>query len=244
MNSIGTSSNEAGQPSLKQPALKGWARRTGLLPWLLPLLAVAIVAAGVGWAGLSAPVQAQGTMDYDQDNDSLIEVSNLAQLDAIRWDLDGKGSASSSLYQEAFPDAAEDMGCPDGSCSGYELTTNLDFDTDGDGAVDADDELWYDGAGWVPIGRVLQYNIPGVPLSEEYEGKFEGNGHSITNLYINRGDRGYVGLFGVVGSNGSISNLGLPSVNVAGGSQVGSLAGGNAGTITKSLSTIFSGLTP
>ena len=73
MNSMGTSSTEAGQRSLKQPARKGWARRTGLFLWLLPLLAVAIVAAGVGWADFPAPVQAQAaTADYDADADGLI----------------------------------------------------------------------------------------------------------------------------------------------------------------------------
>ena len=29
--------------------------------------------------------------DYDRDDDGLIEVANLAQLNAIRWDLDGDG---------------------------------------------------------------------------------------------------------------------------------------------------------
>ena len=34
---------------------------------------------------------ANATVDYDADNDGLIEVSNLAQLNAVRWDLDGNG---------------------------------------------------------------------------------------------------------------------------------------------------------
>ena len=29
--------------------------------------------------------------DYDDDNDNLIEVRNLAELDAIHYDLDGQG---------------------------------------------------------------------------------------------------------------------------------------------------------
>ncbi len=32
-----------------------------------------------------------GDRDYDVDNDRLIEVANLAQLDAMRYDLDGDG---------------------------------------------------------------------------------------------------------------------------------------------------------
>ena len=96
MNSMGTSSTAAGQRSLKQPARKGRARRTGLLPWLLPLLAVAVLVAGVGWAGFPAPAQALIPMDYDRDDDGLIEVSNLAQLNAIRRDLDGNGAADAT----------------------------------------------------------------------------------------------------------------------------------------------------
>ena len=113
MNSMGTSSTEAGQPLLKQPARKGWMWRTGLLPWLLPLLAVAIVAAGVGWADFPAPVQAQAaTADYDADDDGLIEVSALLQLQAIGKDLDGDEvkDVEDADYSSAFPNPATDMG--------------------------------------------------------------------------------------------------------------------------------------
>ena len=116
MNSMGTSSTEAGQPSLKQPARKGWMWRTGLLPWLLPLLAVAVLVAVGAWVGLSAPVQAQETVDYDADDDGLIEVSSLAQLNAIRWDLDGDGSTTDTGYAAAFPNAVTGMGCPSAGC--------------------------------------------------------------------------------------------------------------------------------
>ena len=34
-----------------------------------------------------------GTGDYDEDNDGLIEITTLAQLNAVRWDLDGDGVA-------------------------------------------------------------------------------------------------------------------------------------------------------
>ena len=128
----------------------------GLLPWLLPLLAVAIVAAGA-WVGLSAPAQALIPVDYDRDDEGLIEVSNLAQLNAIRWDLHGDGAADAAdddvPYASAFPYAGSDMGCPSAGCTGYELNADLDFDTNGDGEADPDDDYWNDGVGWVPIGN-------------------------------------------------------------------------------------------
>ena len=77
--------------------------------------------------------------DYDADEDGLIEIDSLAQLNAIRWDLNG----DSTNYTNAFPSAATGMGCPDGSdagddpddCTGYELQNDLDFDTDDDGST-------------------------------------------------------------------------------------------------------------
>ena len=54
--------------------------------------------------------------DYDADDDQLIEIDSLAKLNAVRWDLDGDGTASSgnaTTYAAAFPGAAAGMGCPD-----------------------------------------------------------------------------------------------------------------------------------
>ena len=93
-----------------------------------------------------------GTADYDTDNDGLIEISNLEQLDSMRHDLDGDCVAANSDYASAFPNALTGMGCPSSGCSGYELTTNLDFDTNGNDMPDAGDRYWNDGAGWVPLG--------------------------------------------------------------------------------------------
>ena len=102
---------------------------------------------------LLAAQPAAATVSYDTDGDGLIEISSLAQLNAIRWDLDGDGAevngadvnGADVAYAAAFPDAAAGMGCPtnsddsdDSDCTGYELTADLDFDTDGDGDVDAD----------------------------------------------------------------------------------------------------------
>ena len=69
-------------------------------------------------------------------------MSNPTQLNAIRWDLDGDGSPSSNAtgYNAAFPNAVAGMGCPDSGCSGYELISDLDFDTNGNGRADAGDD--------------------------------------------------------------------------------------------------------
>ena len=174
--------------------------------------------------------------DYDADDDGLIEVANLPQLNAIRYDMSGRGSPSNAelvSYFGAFPNAVAGMGCPAEGCNGYELTADLDFDTNRNGIADAGDTYWNDGTGWLPI--------------DEYNGRFDGGGRTVANLYINRkfeyeSDRrrdGYgVGLFGS-GFSGQISGVALTSVDVTGGSdeisvQVGGLYGYGYGSVSDS----------
>ena len=164
--------------------------------------------------------------DYDADNDGLIEVSNLAQLDAMRHDLDGDGSATHSDYAAAYTNALAGMGCPAAGCTGYELTANLDFDTNGSGHADAGDAYWNGNWGWTPIGDPDE--------AFRWNATFDGNGHTISNLYISWGDTDHVGLFRATGSASVIRNVGLNAVNVTGNSHVGSLAGHNSGAIIAS----------
>ena len=97
---------------------------------------------------------AQSPIDYDADDDGLIEIEWLEQLDAIRWDLDGDGFAddggNAERYFAAFPNAAEYMGCPD-HCHGYELARDLDFKSAGSYASGVVNGKWTSGDGWLPI---------------------------------------------------------------------------------------------
>ena len=177
---------------------------------------------------------AQSTTDYDLDGDGLIEVSTLAQLDAVRHDPDGDGDPAgdaSAAYGAAFPnrDASDGgrMGCPDGSCSGYELAADLDFDENGDGRItSADSSYWNGGAGWDPIGE---------DTFDPFDTAFAGNGHTISHLFVNRPNADGVGLFGTTGDLGSrISGLGLLSADVTGRELTGGLTGDGGGPITAS----------
>ena len=72
-----------------------------------------------------------------------------------------------------------------------------------------------------------------MPIGE-FNGIFDGVGHTISNLYINDTSSGYIGLFGIV-NRGSISNLSLIEVDISGHHSVGGLAGWNyQATITNS----------
>ena len=153
--------------------------------------------------------------DYDADDDGLIEIRSLAQLNAIRLDLDGDGDTPLPEYSAVFPGAMAGMGCT-GDCTGYELAADLNFDTTGNGRADAGDADWNEGEGWAPIGT------PAFPFTAT----FDGNGRTIANLYIDRGDTQFIGLFGVVSSNGGlIKNVSLVDVDLTGGNNLGALVG-------------------
>ncbi len=77
---------------------------------------------------------------------------------------------------------------------------------------------WNAGAGFAPLGT----------SSAGFTGQFDGLGQTISNLTINRGLTGDVGLFGDV-NGGSISNVGLVNVSVTGFTNVGGRAGVNSG---------------
>jgi len=74
------------------------------------------------------------------------------------------------------------------------------------------------GAGFNPVGAF------GAP----FFGRFNGDGHSISRLFINR-PISHVGLFGFV-SNATIQNVDLVDVNITGSLAVGALAGSVDGT--------------
>ena len=169
--------------------------------------------------------------NYDSDGDGLIEISSLAQLDAVHHDLNGNGipdrSDDSAAYKAAFPSALDRMGCSFEGCLGYELELDLDFDTNGSGDADAGDTYWNDGEGWEPIGLPEFDFFP--TLIGAFRTTFEGNGHSISNLFVNRGS--YSGLFAGVALEGVVGNLSLIDVDVTGTEAVGGLIGDNRGLV-------------
>ena len=173
---------------------------------------------------------------YDRDSDGLIEVSSLEQLNAIRYDLDGDGipeDADRDDYAAAYPLYGEEAVCG-ADCIGYELTRPLDFngaDSYGSGEVRKE---WTTGAGWQPIGGKDDYG-------GRFNAHFDGNGHAVANLHINRTslsqDPPAVGLFGYAGYSAVIRDTGLVNASVAGLENVGGLTGRNRGEIRDSYAT-------
>lgn len=79
---------------------------------------------------------------------------------------------------------------------------------------------WNSGAGWKPVGANGTGN--------EFTGSFDGLGHTIDGLYINRPTEYYVGFFGKIDSSSSVvQNVHLTNVDIK-GNYVGALIGGIA----------------
>lgn len=74
---------------------------------------------------------------------------------------------------------------------------------------------WFSGAGWSPIGSSLI----------NFLGSYDGQNHTIDGLFINRNTADNQGLFGVVGYQASVLNIGVTNVNISGKDFVGALAG-------------------
>ncbi len=197
----------------------------------------------------------------DQDNDGLIDINNLEQLFNIRYSLDGS----------AYKTSKEDVGllCGlDGTmpCRGYELTRSLDFASPDSYADNVVNSEWVpnssnpdiaSNSGWLPIGLSPDIEeINGVndwlpPFG--FRSIFDGNGHTISNLYVRRG--GISALFSMLDYAAVVRNLGIIDGRVYGGDaqsypmsvnsgytvyfshHVGSLAAINKGTIVASYAT-------
>ncbi|MFY9084081.1 beta strand repeat-containing protein [Aliarcobacter cryaerophilus] len=104
----------------------------------------------------------------------------------------------------------------------YELGSNIDA-----GVTKTDTTNWGT-IGFNPLGD----------YSNSFDGTFDGLGFTISNLYINRTNQNYVGLFGYT-NNAIIRNIGLVNVDFngrhPGSSYVGGLVGANnSGTIINS----------
>lgn len=67
---------------------------------------------------------------------------------------------------------------------------------------------------------------------KKYTGTFDGNGHVIRGLYIERESEEYVGLFGALGEYGTVENVGLEDFYIKGDRIVGGVVARNYGTVS------------
>jgi hypothetical protein len=107
--------------------------------------------------------------------------------------------------------------------SSYTLANDLNLTAD----LANSSSMWKTGDGFSPIGSA----------TTPFTGSFDGQGHTITGLTINRSSTDDVGLFGIVGTGGVVQNVRLVNAIVSGQNNVGGLAGFNKGTVSNSYAT-------
>jgi hypothetical protein len=115
----------------------------------------------------------------------------------------GGSGTSEDPYQIAFCQQLQNM--RDHLSSHFVLNNDIDC---------SDTVNWNSGAGFEPVGG---------NGASDFRGNFDGQNHTISNLYINRSTTGqdYVGLFGEIGY-GHVLNVTLANVNINGTSDNGS----------------------
>ncbi len=100
----------------------------------------------------------------------------------------------------------------------YTLAKNIDLGPEL-AAVNGKYPGMWGAAGFAPIGNG----------ATRFTGTFDGLGHTVTGLYINRPATNEIGLFGYT-NNSTIQNVGLVNVNITGQNNVGGLVGFNYGS--------------
>ena len=88
-----------------------------------------------------------------------------------------------------------------------------------DNDIDAEETFeWNNGTGFEPIGVT-------------FRGTFDGDGYTVTDLYIDRPDESEVGLFASTSGDAVVENVALEQTRVTGGEAVGGLVGRNEGEV-------------
>ncbi|HKL23745.1 MAG TPA: GLUG motif-containing protein, partial [Candidatus Nanoarchaeia archaeon] len=108
--------------------------------------------------------------------------------------------------------------------SSYVLLNDLNSSTDGYGVYASKDANA--GKGWIPLGND----------SNKFNGTFNGQNHTIADLFINRPNTDYVGLFGYASENTNFSNINVKDFNITGYQNVGGLIGRGEGDVYNSFS--------
>ncbi len=125
----------------------------------------------------------------------------------------GDGTTAEKAYEISTPAQLAKLaelvneGNTDYNNKHYKLMNDLDLSIYG--------KNYDSGKGWIPIGN--QVVMP-------FQGSFDGDGHIIRGLYINRPTANLQGLFGYT-SGGTLKNLGVVNANITAASAVGGVVG-------------------
>jgi hypothetical protein len=88
--------------------------------------------------------------------------------------------------------------------------------------IDASDtQYWNNGSGFKPVAT----------YSNRFEGSLDGDGKTISNLYVNNESKILQGLFNTISPGGKVHDFNMIDVDITGYGYTGALAGVNTGTV-------------
>ena len=152
-----------------------------------------------------------GAADFYFNNGAKIFLNGIGSFDTQ------KGSAGSGKNYGIVRSLGTESGSARDTLQGVNTSFNFVLGADIDASAT---KGWANGAGFNPLRSLL--------------GTFEGLGHEVSNLFINRPQTDITGLFTSNSSNGVIRNLALTKADITGGNLTGGIAGQNSGSIVRS----------
>lgn len=175
--------------------------------WALKSDVTACATHGETCNGYQPANKTTGTYEVDGNNDTQDEVYEISNAGQLYWFAD-KANNDSANYGNANAVLTANI------TVNSDLLKSLTFDN---GEVTNGNRF----RSWTPIGN----------NSNNYTGTFDGNNKTISGLYFNEIRTDDIGLFGYVGSGGSISNVTVIDSYFNGRNDVGGVCGKNQGTI-------------
>lgn len=158
-------------------------------------------------------------IDDDGTKDTVYEIGNAGQLywfaDKVNNDNATYGSANAVLTADIVVNE--------------NLLDSLNYDADGN-VTNGERFIGWTRIGWSEwVGEEF--------LSNPYTGTFDGQNHTVSGLYFNDAGKNNVGLFGDVGEDGSVSNVGVVDSCFYCYGDVGGVCGSSYGTISNCYNT-------
>ena len=138
-----------------------------------------------------------------------------------------------ATYTTSMASSDVELGWYYSSTSPYQISTANDlkglavlvneqrFSFEGE-TVELNADIYLNNMDWAPIGSYInKYGFTDNPI---FKGTFEGNGHKVSNLYVNKPDQQGVGLFGAI-TVGTVKDLTVENAEVKGMMFVGAVVG-------------------
>lgn len=151
------------------------------------------------------------TYEVSDDRDATSTATVTIEVTAVAEDIDPEELNGSGTAADPYriTNASELQAVEKDLGANYTLATDIDASLT---------EQWNDGSGFDPIGESGLYGAP-------FNGTFDGRGHTISNLTVDRPGSSFLGLFAKLDDGGTVENLDIDGMQVTGTDRVGAVVG-------------------